>query len=72
MAISNSPLGRRLLNPEIDHAISILPSSNLPFTTRRTTADWATDGGGLGDYDDILMLTVRNEHEPFVGRMPID
>ena len=23
--------------------------------------------GGLGDYDDILMLTVRNEHEPFVG-----
>jgi hypothetical protein len=25
---------------------------------------------GLGDYDDILMLTVRNEHEPFVGRMP--
>ena len=26
--------------------------------------------GGLGDYDDIFMLTVRNEHEPFVGRMP--
>ena len=32
--------------------------------------DWVTDGGGLGDADDILMLTVRNEHEPFVGRMP--
>ncbi len=30
----------------------------------------ATDGGGLGDFDDILMLTVRNEHEPFVGRVP--
>jgi hypothetical protein len=28
--------------------------------------------GGLGDFDDILMLTVRNEHEPFVGRMPDD
>lgn len=25
---------------------------------------------GLGDYDDILMLTVRNENEPFVGRTP--
>jgi prepilin-type N-terminal cleavage/methylation domain-containing protein len=25
---------------------------------------------GLGDYDDVLMLTVRNEHEPFVGRVP--
>ena len=54
------------LNPEIDHALSILPSSNLPFTD----PNWATDGGGLGDYDDILMLTVRNEHHPFVGRMP--
>ena len=32
--------------------------------------DWLTDGGSLGDYDDILMLTVRNEHEPFVGRVP--
>lgn len=54
------------LNPEIDHATSVLPSSNLPFKD----ATWATDGGGLGDYDDILMLTVRNEHQPFVGRMP--
>jgi prepilin-type N-terminal cleavage/methylation domain-containing protein len=26
--------------------------------------------GGLGDHDDVLMLTVRNEHEPFVGRIP--
>jgi Prokaryotic N-terminal methylation motif len=25
---------------------------------------------GLGDADDVLMLTVRNEHEPFVGRVP--
>ncbi|HVT28591.1 MAG TPA: prepilin-type N-terminal cleavage/methylation domain-containing protein, partial [Lacipirellulaceae bacterium] len=53
-------------NPEIDHKTSILPSSNLAFKD----STWATDGAGLGDYDDILMLTVRNEHEPFVGRMP--
>jgi prepilin-type N-terminal cleavage/methylation domain-containing protein len=56
------------LNPEIDHAMSTLPSSNLPFKS----SSWATDGGGLGDFDDILMLTVRNEHEPFVGRVPAD
>ena len=55
-------------NPEIDHATSIIPASNLPFRTAEET--WATDGGGLGDFDDILMLTVRNEHEPFVGRVP--
>lgn len=54
------------LNPEIDHAASTIPSSNLPFDN----ASWATDGAGLGDYDDILMLTVRNELEPFVGRAP--
>jgi prepilin-type N-terminal cleavage/methylation domain-containing protein len=57
-------------NPEIDHALSILPSSNLQFTSVAGQSDWATDGGGLGDYDDILMLTVRNEHHPFVGRTP--
>jgi prepilin-type N-terminal cleavage/methylation domain-containing protein len=53
-------------NPEIDHRTSTLPSSNLPLKA----ADWATDGSGLGDYDDILMLTVRNENKPFVGRAP--
>jgi prepilin-type N-terminal cleavage/methylation domain-containing protein len=55
-----------VLNPEIDHTTSTIPSSNLAFKD----ATWATDGGGLGDYDDILMLTSRNEHEPFVGRIP--
>ena len=29
-----------------------------------------TDGRGLGDADDTLMFTVRNENEPFVGRIP--
>ncbi len=62
----SDPNGPSVTNPEIDHETSILPSSNLPFAD--TT--WATDGGGLGDYDDILMLTVRNEHQPFVGRAP--
>jgi hypothetical protein len=54
------------LDPEIDHAASILPTSNMTLPD----PSWATDAAGLGDYDDILMLTVRNEHEPFVGRVP--
>jgi hypothetical protein len=61
-------------NPEIDHATSILPSSNIfPFINPESGVQedgWATDGGGLGDYDDILMLTTRNESKPFVGRAP--
>src|SRR5215213_4647109 len=43
------------LNPEIDHKASTLPSSNLlPFKD----STWATDAAGLGDADDVLMLTV--------------
>jgi type II secretory pathway pseudopilin PulG len=57
-------------NPEVDHKTSIIPASNLPFTTKIGQDKWVTDGAGLGDADDILMLTVRNEHEPFVGNMP--
>lgn len=57
-------------NGELNYETSIIPSSNLPFRNDPTKARWATDGAGLGDYDDILMLTVRNEHEPFVGRVP--
>ncbi len=30
----------------------------------------ATASNGLGDYDDILAFTTRNESEPFVGRVP--
>ncbi len=48
-------------NGEIDYDTSILPSSNVAALDQ-------TDGGGLGDYDDILALTVRSESEPFVGR----
>ena len=50
-------------NGELDYATSIVPSSNLTLA-----AGNVTDGGGLGDYDDILALTVRSESEPFVGR----
>lgn len=38
--------------------------------TDESTNPLITIANGLGDYDDILMLTVRNEHEPFVGRVP--
>src|SRR5689334_4356101 len=54
-------------NPEIDHATSILPSSD---PKQFADPSWATDGSGLGDGDDILMFTARNEHEPFVGQSP--
>jgi type II secretory pathway pseudopilin PulG len=53
-------------NPEIDHKLSTIPSSNLAFND----PTWATDAAGLGDADDVVMLTSRNEREPFVGRAP--
>lgn len=48
----------------INTQTSVLPGSNL------VPSGWVTDGRALGDHDDILMLTVRNEKEPFVGRVP--
>lgn len=53
------------VNPEIDHGLSTLPASNLSLP-----AGWVTDGGALGDYDDILAFTTRNESEPFTGLAP--
>ena len=50
-------------NPELDYATSQVPSSNAQLDPGNIT-----DGRGLGDYDDILALTVRSEDEPFVGR----
>jgi hypothetical protein len=38
-------------------------------TDRRFTTD-VTNGRGLGDFDDILALTVRSESEPFVAQIP--
>ncbi|MEO1497255.1 MAG: hypothetical protein AAFV43_08910 [Planctomycetota bacterium] len=71
--------------PGIDLAVSSLPGSNLRADNQaadepgrgRMVGSYAllpddvpTDGRGLGDGDDILMLTVRNEQLPFVGRIP--
>ncbi len=47
----------------INRSTSFVPSSNLPLG-----ANEVTDGSGLGDYDDILALTVRSENAPFRGR----
>lgn len=54
-------------NGEIDGAISIVPSTQ----TVDTTTGAVTDGGGLGDWDDVLALTVRSEAEPFVAEVEI-
>lgn len=71
--------------PGIDLALSTLPGSNLrePNTPQDEEGrglalgqsevlddSFPTDGRALGDADDILMLTVRNENQPFVGRVP--
>jgi prepilin-type N-terminal cleavage/methylation domain-containing protein len=67
---------------DIDPATSLLPRNNLVpdlnndgrLTAAEIEAHFESPAslapGGIGDYDDILMLTVRNEEEPFVGRMP--
>ncbi len=70
---------------ELDPALSIVPRNNvvLDYNSNGTVddsdraahfdrAESLVGTSGLGDYDDILMLTVRNEHEPFVGRTPTD
>ena len=52
----------------LDVRTSLVPSSNAPYLPQ----DWVTDGRGLGDFDDILALTVHSENEPFVGRTLIE
>ena len=58
--------------PKIDHdGLSIIPTSKIADQEiQRYNSEPPKPVGGLGDFDDILMLTVRNEHEPFVGRVP--
>ncbi|HJQ81189.1 MAG TPA: prepilin-type N-terminal cleavage/methylation domain-containing protein, partial [Lacipirellulaceae bacterium] len=61
--------------PEIDEinlAESIIPGANDGSLVQTSGNNVTSTVSGLGDYDDILMLTVRNEHEPFVGRVPKD
>ena len=72
-------------NPELDPKLSFVPRNNIITTdydgdgevgdgedvrTHLQKKESLEKGNGLGDYDDILMLTVRNENEPFVGRVP--
>jgi prepilin-type N-terminal cleavage/methylation domain-containing protein len=65
-----SPIPRN--NIGADGADGTAPNGEI--TTRELEAHYKRGGsfvpGGLGDHDDILMLTVRNEQEPFVGRTP--
>ena len=66
-------------NPEIDYATSLVPSGGDPLiVTSRTalsngrtvgTVGDVTNGGALGDWDDILALTVRSEAEPFKAQV---
>jgi hypothetical protein len=49
---------------------SIIPQANDGTYVQPDGTGGVFTANGLGDYDDILMLTVRNEHEPFVGPAP--
>jgi type II secretory pathway pseudopilin PulG len=67
---------------DFDEPTSILPRNNAVDDLNNNGKIDATEieqyshkaqslaPGGLGDFDDVLMFTVRNEHEPFVGRQP--
>lgn len=69
-------------NGELDYTTSLVPSGSDPqiiidgntadaFQRPTPTENEVTNGGALGDYDDILALTVRSESEPFQGRLPV-
>ena len=59
---------------ELDYKTSLVPSGGNPVlvvppdSIRPPDPDDITNGGGLGDYDGILALTVRSNNEPFKGR----
>lgn len=60
-------------NPELDYGVSLVPSGGevgiaMPLSTRTPLASDVTNGGGLGDYDDILAMTVENEADKFRGK----
>lgn len=60
-------------NPELDYTVSIIPSGGDPsiISTAIAPPGAITNARGLGDYDDVLALTVRSESEPFVGRLAV-
>ena len=65
--------GAASANPELDYVVSMVPSGGDPsiILPAVATPGAITNGHGLGDYDDILALTVRSESEPFVGRRTV-
>ena len=76
---SDSEPSDLLYGSAIDFKTSLLPSSGVrdnrdkiavaptPWLSPPAPND-VTNGAGLGDYDDILALTVESDGEPFVGR----
>jgi prepilin-type N-terminal cleavage/methylation domain-containing protein len=67
----NDPDGDSLQTPdELDPEQSLVPTANDGTYVQKNGVNTISTANGLGDHDDILMLTVRNESEPFVGRMP--
>ena len=57
-------------NGELDPGLSVVPRYNDGTLVQRDGNNVKSTLNGLGDYDDILALTTRNEEEPFVGRVP--
>ena len=51
-------------NRELDPTTSLIPSSQKVDSS----LGQVTDGRALGDWDDVLALTVRSESDPFVGK----
>jgi hypothetical protein len=64
-------------NGEIEYATSFIPSGGDPHSLlpeqvinkRLYDESDITNGGGLGDADDVLALTVRTLDEPFVAQL---
>jgi len=61
-------------NLELGYATSLVPSAGdpaivIPGSTRTPVVGDVTNGGGLGDWDDVLALTVRSESDPFVAQV---
>lgn len=70
----------------LQHATSLVPRDNsgrlvqwednndngiVDGNAERNSVQQRGSASALGDYDDILALTVRSESEPFKGRMPV-
>jgi prepilin-type N-terminal cleavage/methylation domain-containing protein len=79
MLVDGLPATPTINVDEIDYAISPVPSggdvmtdltlSTPPLTARQPQPGDVTNGRALGDWDDILALTVRSEAEPFKAQV---